>query len=125
MPAIELKTNVAVADPKAFVVELSELSSTVLDKALPAVCASYTYVEHLAFHGTFEPAFLLVITSLGNLGPAENEAYSKAYFEFFEKKLGVVGTRGYITFVDPGMDYLAVDGMTATSFFVKRKAEAK
>lgn len=40
--------------------------------------------------------------SLDNINREVNEKYSKAFFDFFQKKLGVPGNRGYIAFIDPG-----------------------
>ncbi|GBE83366.1 Tautomerase/MIF [Sparassis latifolia] len=101
MPALELKTNVALTDPKAFILEFHLFGAKVLNKPPSAMSLSYTYNENLTFNGTFDPAFLLTITSLDNLSPESNEKYSKALFDFFEEKLGVPNDRGYITFFDP------------------------
>ncbi|KAI0923910.1 hypothetical protein AcW1_006730 [Taiwanofungus camphoratus] len=97
MPSLELKTNVALADPKSFVVEFGAFAAKILDKPLPAICVSYDYNETLTFNGTFDPAFQLVITSLFNLNPEANQVFSKAFFDFFEEKLGVPGDRGYMS----------------------------
>lgn len=42
--------------------------------------------------------------SLDNINPKANEKYSKAFFDFFQEKLGVPANRGYITFSDPGRE---------------------
>lgn len=42
--------------------------------------------------------------SLDNINRQANEKYAKAFFDFFQKKLGVPAKRGYITFVDPGRE---------------------
>jgi len=102
MPTLQLTTNVKVEDAKAFVLELSKLASTTLGKPESFVSVSYTYEEALSFAGTFEPAFLLTIISLGNINQEANVKYSKDFFGFFESKLGVPDNRGYITFIDPG-----------------------
>jgi hypothetical protein len=42
--------------------------------------------------------------SLDNINRQANEQYVKAFFDFFQKKLDVPATRGYITFIDPGRE---------------------
>lgn len=42
--------------------------------------------------------------SLDNINQQANEKYSKAFFDFFQKKLDVPANRGYITFIDPGRE---------------------
>jgi hypothetical protein len=34
--------------------------------------------------------------SLGDISPEWNEEYSKAFFDFFQKKLNIPGDRGYM-----------------------------
>ncbi|KAI0648335.1 Tautomerase/MIF [Trametes meyenii] len=102
MPALDLKTNVAVADPKAFSLEFSKFAAATLKKPETYISVNYTYHENLTFNGSFDPALLLSITSLDNINPDANLEYSKAFFAFFKEKLGVPDDRGYITFVDPG-----------------------
>ncbi|OBZ75583.1 Macrophage migration inhibitory factor [Grifola frondosa] len=106
MPSLELKTNVAIADPKAFCLEFSKLAAKTLGKPEVYISVSYTHNEYLTFNGTFEPAFLLAINSLGNITPDLNEGYSKVFFEFFKSKLGISDDRGYILFTDPGNAYI-------------------
>ncbi|KZT24097.1 Tautomerase/MIF [Neolentinus lepideus HHB14362 ss-1] len=113
MPSLVITTNVKVPDIRAFIVEFSKLAAETLGKPEHSVSVSYNYDENLSFHGTFDPAFLMVITSLDNLNPTSNEKYSKSFFGHFEEKLGVPGERGYITFLDPGRAYL---GHKATHF---------
>ncbi|KAI0355020.1 Tautomerase/MIF [Trametes cingulata] len=115
MPALDLKTNVAVADVKAFSLEFSKFAAETLRKPEAYISVNYTYSEHLTFNGTFEPAILLHITSLDNINPKVNEEYSKAFFAFFKEKLGVPDNRGYITFYDPGRVNL---GYKSTTFGV-------
>ena len=43
---------------------------------------------------------------LDNINRQANERYSKAFFEYFQQRLGVSANRGYITFVDPGRENL-------------------
>jgi phenylpyruvate tautomerase len=117
MPSLELTTNVKVPDAKAFSLELSSFSAETLKKPESYVSSSYTYNETLTFRGTFDPAFILHITSLDNLSPELNEQYSKAFFDFFHKKLGVPDGRGYIAFVDPGRAYLGHKGVTFETIF--------
>ena len=45
--------------------------------------------------------------SLDNINRQVNEIYSKSLFGFFQKKLGVPGNRGYITFIDPGRENMS------------------
>lgn len=112
MPALELKTNVALADPSKFLLEFTNFTARTLNKPVPAICVSYTHVEHMAFNGTVDPAFLLTITSLWNLNPTSDAEFSKAFFEFFAEQLGVPGDRGYITFLDPKPQFMGHQGTT-------------
>ncbi|EIW60867.1 Tautomerase/MIF [Trametes versicolor FP-101664 SS1] len=115
MPSLELKTNVFIADPKAFSLEFSKFAAETLNKPESYISVSYLYQEHLTFAGSFDPAFLLYITSLNNINPEVNQQYSKAFFAYFKEKLSVEGTRGYITFSDPGRDYLGYNSTTVAA----------
>ncbi|KAI0082863.1 Tautomerase/MIF [Panus rudis PR-1116 ss-1] len=117
MPSLELRTNVPVKDAKAFIQDFSQFAATLLGKPLAYIAASYTYNETLAWNGTFEPAFLLNIVSLDNINPEANEKYSKELFQYFEEKLGITGSRGYISFHDPGRAYLGHKGTTFSAIF--------
>jgi len=112
MPSLELKTNVALADPQAFLLDFTNFAAKTLNKPVPAVCVSYTHVENLAFNATLDPAFHLNIMALYILNPTSNEIFSKAFFEFFAEKLGVRDDRGYITFHDPGADFTGYKSTT-------------
>ncbi|KAI0781402.1 Tautomerase/MIF [Trametes elegans] len=115
MPALDLKTNVAVADPKAFTLAFSKFAAETLKKPESYISVNYTHTDNLTFNGSHEPALLLHITSLDNISPTQNEEYSKAFFAFFKEQLGVPDNRGYITFYDPGRAYL---GYKSTTFGV-------
>jgi len=69
----------------------------------------------LIFGGSFEPAFLLNIVSLGNLTPELNEGYSKAFFSYLCDELVLEEDRGYIVFDDPGKANMAYKGKTFAS----------
>jgi len=73
----------------------------------------------LMFKGSFEPAFLLHVVSLGNLSPELNEGYSKSLFSFLEQELGVKDDRGYIVFDDPGIAYMGYKSTTFEAIFRK------
>jgi len=120
MPSLELKTNVAVKDPKALVAEFSKFAAETLEKPLAYICVSYEYKEYLAWEGTFEPAFLLNIVSLDNINAEVNEKYSAVFFKFVETQLGVPGNRGYITFIDPGRENIGHQGTTFQTIFGKK-----
>ncbi|KAG6850410.1 hypothetical protein H0H93_013635 [Arthromyces matolae] len=96
MPALELSTNVKLENPKQFALEFSKFSADTLSKPEKYISVKYIYNETLTFQGNFDPAFTLSIISLDNLNPEANEKYSKAFFDFFKKKLGVPGDRGYM-----------------------------
>ncbi|KAH8100240.1 Tautomerase/MIF superfamily [Cristinia sonorae] len=115
MPTLELKTNVPVADPKTLMKEFAPFAAQLLGKPLEYISTSYTYNETLTFAGTFDPAFVLNIVSLGNINPEANLVYSQKLFAFFGEKLGVPGDRAYITFVDPGNSNI---GFKSTHFGV-------
>jgi len=117
MPSLELKTNVPLSDPKLFLLDFSSFAAKTLGKPEVYISVSYTYNENLTFNGSFDPAFLMTITSLDNIEHKLNEGYSKAFFAFFEQKLGIPGDRGYITFYDPGRAYLGHQGTTFATLF--------
>ncbi|KAG5642399.1 hypothetical protein DXG03_002831 [Asterophora parasitica] len=106
MPTLDLTTNVKIADPKAFALEFSKFAAETLSKPEVYISVKITYNEILTFQGTFDPAFQLTIVSLDNINTELNEQYSKAFFEFFKKKLDVPGDRGYITYIDPGRGFI-------------------
>ncbi|KAI0340511.1 Tautomerase/MIF [Trametopsis cervina] len=112
MPSLELKTNVKLDDPKPLIQELSKYAAETLGKPENFVCVNYLHNENMTWQGTFDPALLLTIISLDNLSPEANIEYSKKFFDFFEKKLGVPSTRGYISFTDSGRDYVGYGGTT-------------
>ncbi|QRW26908.1 macrophage migration inhibitory factor [Rhizoctonia solani] len=131
MPAVVLTTNVKPRDEaheKELVLDLSKarisnpqtFSAQTLGKPEKYISVAFNYVGTLSFHGTFDPAFLLHITSLGNINPEVNEVYSKAFFEHFKEKLNIPGDRGYITFYDPGNAYLGHEGTTFATIFGKK-----
>ncbi|TBU26055.1 Tautomerase/MIF [Dichomitus squalens] len=113
MPALEIRTNISVADPKAFVKDFSEFSATTLGKPLAYIAVHLVHDQNLAWAGTFDPAVLLNVTSLDNLQPENTEKFSKAFFGYFKEKLGIPDNRGYILFVDPGRANI---GHTSTTF---------
>ncbi|TFK72217.1 Tautomerase/MIF [Pluteus cervinus] len=112
MPVLDLVTNVKIDDLKSFVTEFSKVGAETLAKPEGYICTNVKYNEVLSWNGTFDPAFVLSITSLDNINPAANVQYSKALFEFLNKKLGVPGDRGYIAFLDPGRENLGYQGTT-------------
>ncbi|CAE6406386.1 unnamed protein product [Rhizoctonia solani] len=123
MPAIVLTTNVKPRDEaheKELVLDLSKFSAEILGKPEKYISVVYNHVGTLSFHGSFDPAFLLHITSLGNINPEANEKYSKALFDYFKEKLNIPGDRGYITFYDPGLAYLGHEGTTFATIFNKK-----
>ncbi|KAG6861655.1 hypothetical protein C0995_013657 [Termitomyces sp. Mi166 len=83
MPVLELTTNV-------------KLGAETLKKPELYITVKYIYNETLTFQGTLDPAFTMNIISLGNLNETANEAYSRAFFDFFKERLGVQGDRGYM-----------------------------
>ncbi|KAH9926123.1 Tautomerase/MIF [Fomitopsis serialis] len=119
MPSLELKTNVPLEDPKPFLLEFSSIAAKTLRKPELYVSVSYHYNENLTFDGSFDPAFLMTVTSLDNLKPGLTDEYSKSFFEFFREKLGIEGDRGYITFLDPGRAFLGHNATTFGTIFGK------
>ncbi|KAI0831689.1 Tautomerase/MIF [Trametes gibbosa] len=117
MPSVELKTNVRLADPKAFALEFSKFSAATLNKPEAYISVNYIYSEFLTFGGSLDPALILVIHSLDNISPAQNEVYSKAFFAFFKEKLGVEDTRGYVSFIDPGRANIGYNSTTFETIF--------
>ncbi|KAI0087774.1 Tautomerase/MIF superfamily [Irpex rosettiformis] len=120
MPSLELKTNVKLDDPKAFLVEFSKFAAETLGKPESYIVVSYTHQEFMAWHGTFDPAYLLSVVSLGNINPEANITYSKKFSDFFQTKLGAPSTRGYISLIDPGIENLGYSGTTFGTIFGKK-----
>ncbi|KAH8114287.1 Tautomerase/MIF [Phellopilus nigrolimitatus] len=89
MPSLQLTTNVKVA-------------AMTLNKPEEMITISYIYNEFLSFAGTFEPALQLSVVAVDIIKPQANIGYSKSFFDFFGKRLGVRDDRGHITFFDPG-----------------------
>ncbi|KAF8804619.1 Tautomerase/MIF [Phlegmacium glaucopus] len=96
MPFLNLITNVKIADAKAFALEFSKFAAETLGK--PEAYMS---------------------DSLDNINREVNEKYSKAFFDFFQKKLDVPTNRGYVAFVDPGRANLGYEGTTFATIFGK------
>ncbi|KAF8162838.1 Tautomerase/MIF superfamily [Crassisporium funariophilum] len=119
MPTLNLVTNVKIADAKAFALEFSKFGAETLAKPEAYITVFITYNETLTFAGTFDPAISLRIDSLDNINREVNEKYSKAFFDFFQEKLGVPSNRGYIAFIDPGRANMGHQGTTFATIFGK------
>jgi len=117
MPSLSLKTNVKIANPKAFSLEFSKFGAEVLGKPEVYITVDYTYNETLTFAGTHDPAFTLTIVSLGNLAPHQTEEYSAKIFEWLKEKIGTKSDRGYILFQDPGNAGIGHKGTTFATIF--------
>ncbi|KAK7031592.1 Tautomerase/MIF [Favolaschia claudopus] len=115
MPIVELTTNVQVADPKAFSLDLNKAAAAALGMD-GYVTVSYNYNETLTFAGTHDPAFILRVTTLGN-GTDKNDLFSKALSGFLEESLKAPSDRGYIIFNDPGHINLGHKGTTFATLF--------
>ncbi|KAI0033307.1 Tautomerase/MIF [Vararia minispora EC-137] len=115
MPALSIIANREPADLRSFVLEFSKASfaAETLGKPEKYIAVTFEYDENLSFAGSFDPAFFLNITSLGNITPENNIGYSKAFFDFFNRTLGAQDDRGYIRFADPGLENL---GYKSTTF---------
>ncbi|KAF5372876.1 hypothetical protein D9758_001517 [Tetrapyrgos nigripes] len=130
MPALELKTNVKIPNLQEYIKDFSKvgqnfhaavsalktkskLSATTLGKPEEYICVSVLQDQPMSFKGTFEPAFLLNVTSLDNINPDANAKYSAVFFEHFKKTLSIEGDRGYISFIDPGRANFGLKGTTA------------
>ncbi|KAF8904350.1 hypothetical protein CPB85DRAFT_1225670 [Mucidula mucida] len=72
----------------------------------------YKYNEGLIFGGTHEPAFCMTILDVLGLPTFTNAGYSKAFFTFIEKELGIPPDRGHIVFNYPGPERLGYKGTT-------------
>ncbi|KAF8903218.1 Tautomerase/MIF superfamily [Mucidula mucida] len=78
--------------------------------------------QGLIFGGTHEPAFYMTILTVLGLPTSNNAGYSKEFFAFIEKELGIPHDRGYIIFNNPGPDRL---GHKSTTFDVLLKQMGK
>ncbi|KAI0802012.1 Tautomerase/MIF superfamily [Irpex lacteus] len=120
MPSLEIKTNVKLADPKAFLVEFTDFAAETLGKPKQYIVVSYVHQEYFAWNGTFDPAYLLQIVSLGNINPEANVTYSKKFSDFLQQRLGAPADRGYISLIDPGNENLGYTGTTFATIFGKK-----
>ncbi len=64
------------------------------------------------FNNSNDPAYVVYISSIGNLDPTTNKKISKELSEFLEKELGASNDRGYIHFHDPGRANCGWSGRT-------------
>jgi len=119
MPVIEIETNVKVEDSKALVVKLSKFSSQILEKPEGLILVKYTLNEALCWGGTFDPAFVLAINSIGTFSPEKNPSIIEEYTKFLKENLGIDDKRGYVVLKDPGKDTTGYSGTTITKLFSK------
>jgi len=119
MPTLTLTTNVAITDTRTFLKNFSEFAAKTLAKPEEYIMVNYVPNPDLIFKGTFEPAFILHITSLGNLSPELNEGYSKMFSQYLGEKLGLKDDRGYLVFDDPGNAYMGYQSTTFEAIFRK------
>ncbi|KAL1742108.1 Tautomerase/MIF superfamily [Schizophyllum fasciatum] len=134
MPFLDLTVNIPIPDAKALSLELSKFGAKVLGKPEAYISVAIKVNETLTFAGTHDPAFILAITSLGNVNPASNEKYSKAISEWLKEKLNLSSDRGYMyvpslltttahnntwfsAFLDPGNANLGYQGTTFATIF--------
>lgn len=54
----------------------------------------------LCFAGSFDPAFIANIYSIGKITPEMNENTSAGLSKFFQEEMGLPNDRGYISFHD-------------------------
>ncbi|KAL5524762.1 hypothetical protein ACEPAF_9908 [Sanghuangporus sanghuang] len=118
MPEINLTTNIKVDDPKALVLELSELAAEVMGKKESLIQARYIYSEYQTFGGSFDPAFSLEIRDIYS-SPEASEKCSKAFSEFLTAKLGVNNNRGFVICLNPGAEHIGFMGTTVANFLKK------
>ncbi|KLO18869.1 Tautomerase/MIF [Schizopora paradoxa] len=119
MPYIQLETNIKVEDSKALVLKLSKFSSQVLGKPESRILAKYTHNETLCMDGSFEPAFILTVGSIGTFLPEANPSFVAEYTKFLKENLGVDDKRGYISLNDPGYDTTGFSGTTLAKLLGK------
>ncbi|QRV86763.1 macrophage migration inhibitory factor [Ceratobasidium sp. AG-Ba] len=123
MPSIQISTNVKPRDEaheKELVLELSKFCAQLLSKPETYISVEFTHVPTLTFAGTFDPAFLMTITSLDNINPEANAKYSQELFKFLNERLNIPGDRGYITFNDPGRTHLGHKATTFATIFASK-----
>ncbi|KLO18870.1 Tautomerase/MIF [Schizopora paradoxa] len=119
MPVVSLETNIKVEDSKALVAKLSKLATQVLGKPEHAILVKYTYNEALCWGGTFDPAFVLSVSSIGTFSPEKNPSHVEEFTKFLKENLGVDDKRGYIALEDPGKDNIGFAGTTITKLHSK------
>jgi phenylpyruvate tautomerase len=66
----------------------------------------------LTFGGTFDPAFIANIYSIGKISPEQNANTSAGLSEFLSKELGLPSDRGYISFFDMKGSNMGYKGKT-------------
>jgi len=119
MPTLTLTVTVAPRDEISFIKNFSAFAVETLSKPEEYIMINIIKNHMLYFKGSFEPAYLLRIVSLGNISPEQNEKYSKLFFAHLTEALGIKDDRGYIVFEDPGMAYMAHKGATFETIFSK------
>ncbi|EIW85512.1 Tautomerase MIF [Coniophora puteana RWD-64-598 SS2] len=103
---------------KTFVSELSKVCAKTIGKDESLFNVNVIYNPYIIFGGkTDEPAFMLNILSIGtnSVPNADTPKWTADISKFLEEKLGIGSDRGYISFRDPGADYIGFGGDTITN----------
>ncbi|KAF5373113.1 hypothetical protein D9758_001528 [Tetrapyrgos nigripes] len=126
MPMIRLSTNIklidySLTDPnlQEWAKNFSKFSATTLEYPEEVISVLVTQNETLTFKGTFDPAFLLTVSSPTS-NPENNLKWSAAYFDHMKQTLGIADDRGFISFESPGKPYIGYKSTTLEELFKQK-----
>lgn len=95
-----------------FIKKLSKFAADILGKPESYVTVILHDEAKQSWNGTFDPAYVIKVISLGGISAHKNILTSQTMSIFLNENLGVQPNRGYIVFEDPGRDNLGWDGTT-------------
>lgn len=102
MPTIILQTSVKCTEEQKHTLakELSKICAAQLNKPEMYVMSIINDDATVYFGGSAKRAAMLDVSSVGNLGPNINTAFSKAICEFLSKNINIDPSNIYINFTD-------------------------
>ncbi|XP_063239757.1 macrophage migration inhibitory factor-like [Bacillus rossius redtenbacheri] len=113
MPHLRIETNISKEKfTSNFLVDTTDVIAKALGKPKSYCVVSAIPDLPMAWGGTTEPAAIVTLMSIGQLGVEPNKKISKVLSEHFEKTLQLPKTRVYINFIDAASKDVGYDGTT-------------
>ncbi|KAI8334384.1 Tautomerase/MIF superfamily [Chlamydoabsidia padenii] len=113
MPVLEISSQVAPKDLKAFIKRLSVIFAEQIGKPEAYCLVTFTKVDEFIFAGSTDNGYIIRVGSIGNIAEERNINLTKAITDELKKELGIDNNRGYVLF----QDYPAANiGFTGTVF---------